>query len=118
MASRGGGKNLLQLPLKKINKSNGKTPIIEDNEDDSGGSTNSGEKNQPPSSKVMFSEESVAIGTEGGDDVDEHILQIEESDRESWDNKTQFFLGVISYAVGFGNVSFIWFLYENIINFL
>lgn len=104
----GGGKNLLRLPLKTLNKANGKTPIIDENdEEDSGDSSNSGTgdmKNQPLSSKVMFSEESVAIGTENGDDANENILQMEESDRESWDNKTQFFLGVISYAVGFGNV--------------
>lgn len=62
-------------------------------------------------SRVTFSAESIAIKEteipeQYGEDsvIIEKILHVEEEIRESWDNKTQFFLGVISYAVGFGNV--------------
>lgn len=75
------------------------------------------------SSRVMFSSESVAIEPnlleEGGNgsssdmmvqfffsDLKKAFLKDSSVDdgREEWDNKMQFFMGVISYAVGFGNV--------------
>ncbi|KAL3112743.1 hypothetical protein niasHT_019717 [Heterodera trifolii] len=59
------------------------------------------------SSRVKFSSDSVAIEPsemeQGGSSSD--VLEASEDDgREGWDNKMQFFMGVISYAVGFGNV--------------
>lgn len=59
------------------------------------------------SSRVMFSSESVAFepDLEGGNGSSSDMMDASEDDvREEWDNKTQFFMGVLSYAVGFGNV--------------
>uniref|UniRef100_A0A914E889 Transporter n=1 Tax=Acrobeloides nanus TaxID=290746 RepID=A0A914E889_9BILA len=53
-------------------------------------------------SRVTFSSESVTINGVNGNS-DEEVGNVEE-DREGWDNKLQFFMGVISYAVGLGNV--------------
>ncbi|KAK0396663.1 hypothetical protein QR680_001804 [Steinernema hermaphroditum] len=52
-------------------------------------------------SRVKFSDESVSIQkADGGNDVE----NTEGEEREGWDNKMQFVMGVISYAVGLGNV--------------
>lgn len=56
-------------------------------------------------SRVTFSEESVVFQTEDRIEVDEsHTIHVTNVNREGWDNKTQFMMGVISYAVGLGNV--------------
>lgn len=116
-----GGKNQTQSLRKKEQQqrqangwSRSQSPLYECNgadapEDDT--ITDSCNNNNKLNSRVTFSAESVAIeeaeipGQSGEGDAGEHILHVEDENRESWDNKTQFFLGVISYAVGFGNVS-------------
>ncbi|KAI6240184.1 Transporter [Aphelenchoides fujianensis] len=72
---------------------------------------NSDEADQYLGSRVTFSEESVAIETESrmGRGSSREIAElteeaVQEDDREGWDNKMQFMMGVISYAVGLGNV--------------
>ncbi|TMS36290.1 hypothetical protein L596_003487 [Steinernema carpocapsae] len=52
-------------------------------------------------SRVKFSDESVAIQQAA---TNNDLEQPEEEQREGWDNKMQFIMGVISYAVGLGNV--------------
>lgn len=55
-------------------------------------------------SRVTFSSESVTIDGVNGK-IDEEAGNVElEEEREGWDNKMQFLMGVISYAVGLGNV--------------
>uniref|UniRef100_A0AC35U747 Transporter n=1 Tax=Rhabditophanes sp. KR3021 TaxID=114890 RepID=A0AC35U747_9BILA len=54
-------------------------------------------------SRVTFSEESVNFEA-GNVTENEHVIHINDVDREGWDNKTQFMMGVISYAVGLGNI--------------
>jgi hypothetical protein len=53
-------------------------------------------------SRVTFSSESVTINRVHGNN-DEEVGNVE-GDREEWDNKLQFLMGGISYAVGLGNV--------------
>ncbi|KAI6215220.1 Transporter [Aphelenchoides besseyi] len=72
---------------------------------------NTDEAEQCLGSRVTFSEESVAIETESrmGRGSSREIAElteetVQEDDREGWDNKMQFMMGVISYAVGLGNV--------------
>ncbi|CAD5217579.1 unnamed protein product [Bursaphelenchus okinawaensis] len=64
-------------------------------------------------SRVTFSEESVAIENMGSKmgkfsssrEIAELTEEtVDQDDREGWDNKMQFMMGVISYAVGLGNV--------------
>lgn len=89
------GPDLLQLPSSATEKLNGGTrPKATFNNDDA-------EENGNLGSKVTFSEESVAIMASGSGELAGHP---EDDDREGWDNKMQFMMGVISYAVGLGNV--------------
>lgn len=64
-------------------------------------------------SRVTFSEESVAIEpsesklgrfTSSREIAELTEETVDQDDREGWDNKMQFMMGVISYAVGLGNV--------------
>jgi hypothetical protein len=61
-------------------------------------------------SKVTFSTESIAVsesrmGRGSSREIAELTEEtVREDDREGWDNKMQFMMGVISYAVGLGNV--------------
>lgn len=111
------GKNQTQSLHKKEQQANGwnkiQPPVYESNglsivEEDT--ITNSCNNNKQLNSRVTFSAESMALeetelpSQSGEESAGEHILHVEDENRESWDNKTQFFLGVISYAVGFGNV--------------
>ena len=91
------GKNSLQLPYSNGHSAslNGgkKTLTFQDMDEDEQAKFHS---------RVTFSSESVTINGVNGNG-DEEVGNVEE-DREGWDNKLQFFMGVISYAVGLGNV--------------
>uniref|UniRef100_A0A914IAH5 Transporter n=1 Tax=Globodera rostochiensis TaxID=31243 RepID=A0A914IAH5_GLORO len=67
------------------------TPSDNDGTIDGGFSTLAPIGQNKLSSRVMFSSDDVMDASE-------------DDGREGWDNKMQFFMGVISYAVGFGNV--------------
>lgn len=63
-------------------------------------------------SRVNFSSESIAavetesrIGRGSSREIAELTEEVVDADdREGWDNKMQFMMGVVSYAVGLGNV--------------
>uniref|UniRef100_A0A0K0FHA0 Transporter n=1 Tax=Strongyloides venezuelensis TaxID=75913 RepID=A0A0K0FHA0_STRVS len=94
-------KNRLQIPL--TSKRNGNN-IGKDNKRKNLFSNNTND-NITLGSRVTFSEESVNFQIEDRIEGDEnHTIHVENVNREGWDNKTQFMMGVISYAVGLGNV--------------
>ncbi|GMR60957.1 hypothetical protein PMAYCL1PPCAC_31152, partial [Pristionchus mayeri] len=59
-------------------------------------------------SRVTFNDDRVNIeGIQYDDDRSQsvaHQFEMDDEHREQWDNKTQFYMGVVSYAVGLGNV--------------
>uniref|UniRef100_A0A7E4UQ34 Transporter n=1 Tax=Panagrellus redivivus TaxID=6233 RepID=A0A7E4UQ34_PANRE len=92
-------KNLLRLPFSS-DQSNGNHRAVYE-----AASSNADDDSEPATSRVTFSNESVAsvVVPEGdGEDVIDSFVPVRE--REGWDNKTQFLMGVVSYAVGLGNV--------------
>lgn len=88
------GPDLLQLPSQATERLNGNRQKATFSNDDA-------EETSALGSKVTFSEESVALKASGSGELAGHP---EDDDREGWDNKMQFMMGVISYAVGLGNV--------------
>ncbi|VDK43714.1 unnamed protein product [Anisakis simplex] len=90
--------NFLRVPSKTTHNASGKE--IDDDE-------------TKLSSRVTFSQESVGIEQSDSGEVDKlngdlfteyREVLANEDKREGWDNKMQFCMGVISYAVGLGNV--------------
>ncbi|CAI5456363.1 unnamed protein product [Caenorhabditis angaria] len=58
-------------------------------------------------SRVTFTDQTVSFENgegENGSGAVRFVVEAENADREEWANKTQFYMGVVSYAVGLGNV--------------
>uniref|UniRef100_A0AC34REQ3 Transporter n=1 Tax=Panagrolaimus sp. JU765 TaxID=591449 RepID=A0AC34REQ3_9BILA len=92
-------KNLLRIPFSNEETNGNHRALYE------AASSNDEEQVQ---SRVTFSNESMTsvAQNEGSseDVVDNFVPVIPAEKRDGWDNKTQFLMGVISYAVGLGNV--------------
>uniref|UniRef100_A0A0N5A748 Transporter n=1 Tax=Parastrongyloides trichosuri TaxID=131310 RepID=A0A0N5A748_PARTI len=99
-------KNRLQIPLTSKGNGNSSNNNGKDKKRSSIFSSSSNNNDDTTlGSRVTFSEESVNFGTEDRIEVDgDHTIHVANVNREGWDNKTQFMMGVISYAVGLGNV--------------
>lgn len=93
-------KNLLRLPFSN-DETNGIHRAVYE-----AASSNADDDDQMQS-RVTFSNESmlsVATNEGSSDDVVDNFVPVVNENRDGWDNKTQFLMGVISYAVGLGNV--------------
>ena len=97
-------KNLLRLPFSSDQDNGVHRAVYE------AASSNADDDEQGNvGSRVTFSNESMVSVAQNGengssDDVIDSFVPVEEIKRDGWDNKTQFLMGVISYAVGLGNV--------------
>uniref|UniRef100_A0A915C8Z9 Transporter n=1 Tax=Parascaris univalens TaxID=6257 RepID=A0A915C8Z9_PARUN len=93
--------NFLRVPDETTHRATTRLQVHEDNDE------------SKLSSRVTFSQESVSIEQSESSEVDKlngetftdyREVMANEVKRDGWDNKMQFFMGVISYAVGLGNV--------------
>ena len=92
-------KNLLRIPFSN-DESNGIHRAVYE-------AASSNADDDQVQSRVTFSNESMTSITQNegsNEDVVDSFVPVNTEKREGWDNKTQFLMGVISYAVGLGNV--------------
>lgn len=91
-------KNLLRIPFSNDETNGIQRAVYE--------AASSNADDDQVQSRVTFSNESMtSIAQDGSnEDVVDSFVPVGAEKRDGWDNKTQFLMGVISYAVGLGNV--------------